>query len=346
MATRPAAETVRSPEWLAAAAVLVAAVGYLYLPLLSVTVGTWAKNPDYSHGFLVPAFSGYLLWRWRAWAPKAITWPNPYGLLLMAAAAALFLTAGVTNKGKEWLQGASLVLATGGGVLLLGGWAALKWAWPAVAFLGFMFPLPYNVEHALGWQLQKLAAVGGTFGLQSLGYPAYLEGVIITVREHALGVERACSGLSMMLTFLAMATAIAILSPRPWLDRAIVVASAVPVAVAANVLRIVATGVVYVEVGPELGEKVFHDFAGWLMMPVALAMIWVELRVLDWVLITDEGQASREDIMKVVAQGPTHLFMAQLERPSQPTDNPLKVRSAPPPLSPATQGADQPVGGR
>ena len=115
----------------------------------------------------------------------------------------------------------------------------------------------------------------------------------------------------MLLTFLALSTGMAILVQRPALDRVIILLSAVPVAVLANVVRIALTGVLYVEGGRELGEKVFHDFAGWLMMPFALLMLWIELKLLDWVLLTDLGQASREDVIKMNTH-PAHLFMHAL----------------------------------
>src|SRR3954452_9451513 len=101
----------------------------------------------------------------------------------------------------------------------------------------------------------------------------------------------------MLLTFLALATGMAMLVKRPALDRTLILLSAVPVAILANVVRISLTGVLFVEGGRELGEKVFHDFAGWLMMPFALLILWLELKLLDWILVEDLGQASREDVL-------------------------------------------------
>ena len=310
MTTHPARETIRSTEWRVALVAILGTIGFVYAKLLAGAAKEWLK-PDYSHGFLVPLFSVYLAWRWRDWAPERIRWPNPWGLAFVAGGAAVYVAAGTSNFAKEWLQGASFVLALCGAALLLGGWTTLKWLWPALAFLMFMFPLPYRVEHALFWPLQKMAALASSFVLQTIGYPTYLEGVVIHVSGQALEVEKACSGLSMLLTFLALSTAMALLVKRPWLDRAIILLSAVPVAILANVIRIALTGVLYVEGGRELGEKVFHDFAGWLMMPFALLVLWLELKLLDWVLLSDLGQASREDVIKMNAN-PAHLFMHAL----------------------------------
>ncbi len=241
----------------------------------------------------------------------------------------LFVIFGKTNIAKEWMQGVSLVLNLCGVTLLLGGWKALRWLWPALAFLMFMFPLPYRAEVALGWELQMIASIASEFLLQTVGYPTYREGIVLHVKDHVLRVEEACSGLSMLLTFAALATGMALLVKRPWFDRTLILVSAVPVAVLSNVLRIVLTGVLYNEAGKELGDRVFHDFAGWMMMPLALAILWGELKLLDWVFVNTGGRASREEMHKATAK-PAHLIMTALPPEKGGTAQPAK----PAPLAP------------
>lgn len=291
------------PARLAALAAAALVLGFVYLPLLRYTVGEWLK-PDYSHGFLVPPFAVYLAWTRRAFAPGWAARTDARGLGLVAAAAVLFVVAGWSNLAKEWVQGLSLVLALGGLAVLFGGPAALRWLAPSLGFLLFMFPLPYAVEHALGWPLQKVAATGAEWVLQTAGYPTYREGVVLYVQDQALGVEKACNGLSMLLTFLALSAGMALVVRRPLLDRGLILAAAVPIAVLANVLRIAATGILYNEAGRELGDRVFHDLAGWVMMPVALGLLVGGLRVLDWVLVPDPGRVSREDVIRGSAGRP------------------------------------------
>ncbi|MBN9120301.1 MAG: exosortase/archaeosortase family protein [Planctomycetes bacterium] len=158
----------------------------------------------------------------------------------------------------------------------------------------------------------RLAAPEGRGdGLGTVGYPTYREGVVLHVKEHVLEVEKACSGLSMLLTFAALSTGMALLVKRPWFDRVLILVSAVPVAVLSNVVRIALTGVLYNEGGKELGDRVFHDFAGWMMMPIALAVLWAELKLLDWVWVDEGGRASREEIVKSAAV-PAYLVMTAL----------------------------------
>ncbi len=326
-----AAETVRTPGWIAAFLVLLGVLTFVYAPLFKYCFEQWLK-PDYSHGFLVPLFAGYLAWHWREWAPTKLRWPELWGLAVLAGGIGLFVAAGKINMAKEWLQGLSFVINLCGATLLLGGWSALRWLAPALAFLLFMFPLPFRVEHALGWQLQKVAAIASEFVLQTVGYPTYREGVVLHVKDHVLEVEKACSGLSMLLTFAALSTGMALLIKRPWFDRVLVLISAVPVAVLANVIRISLTGVLYNEGGRELGERVFHDFAGWMMMPIALVILWGGLKLLDWVWVDVGGKASREEMIQQNAMNPAYLVMASL--PQSQGGNALPPKSLPVPPKP------------
>jgi exosortase len=338
--SQPAYETVRSTNWKLAAGVLLGALAFAYAPLFVYSFNQWLK-PDYSHGFLVPLFSAYLIYRWWPEAPRKLRWPEPWGLAFIAGGMALFFVAGFYNIAKEWLQGLSLVLNLSGAVLLLGGWNALKWCWPALAFLLFMFPLPHKVEHALGWYLQVIAARSSEFVLQTVGYPTYREGVILHVKEHTLEVQNACNGLSMLLTFLALSVGMVMIVKRPVLDKVLIILAAIPVAILANIIRISLTGVLYCAGGKELGDWLFHDFAGWLMMPIALGFLWVGLKLLDWVFVPDQGKASREEVIRQNAVNPAHLFMhaipgADTGKPGTPSAKPAA------PSAPAAQPAAQP----
>src|SRR5262245_16599210 len=133
-----------------------------------------------------------------------------------------------------WLEGAGLLPSLGGLALLSGGWRGLRWAWPSLAFLAVMVPLPHRVEEAVGAPLQGAATACSTFALQTLGLPAFAEGNVITVNAARIGVVEACNGLGMLFTFAAMATGLVLVVRRPWVDRALIVLSAGPIALAAN----------------------------------------------------------------------------------------------------------------
>jgi exosortase/archaeosortase family protein len=92
----------------------------------------------------------------------------------------------------------------------------------------------------------------------------------------------------MLVTFFALATAVAFVIRRPLWEKVVVVLSAAPVAVAANVVRITATGVLHRTAGSRVANAVFHDLAGWLMMPLALGLLWAELEFLACLFVRPE----------------------------------------------------------
>jgi exosortase len=182
----------------------------------------------------------------------------------------------------------SFLVSITGGVVLLGGGPAWRWSWPALGFLLFMLPLPFQLEAALSHPLQRLATAASTYGLQTLGLPALAQGNIIIIDDLKIGVLEACNGLSMLLTFFALSTAMALVIRRPLATKIVLVWSAVPIALVLNVARITVTGVLHRTVGSAIANAVFHDLAGWLMMPLALGFLWLELLLLARLLIWAE----------------------------------------------------------
>lgn len=275
---------VALPRWGHVAGVACLLVlGWVEWPTLCRLAERWGGSSQYSHGFLVPLFSVYLLWARRAQLGGALARPSWWGLPVLAAG--LALRGAGTYGSFDWLTAVALLPCLAGLCLLAGGGRALRWAWPAIAFLLFMVPLPYAVEIALAHPLQRLATVAGTYALQTLGFAAFAEGNVIRLGQVRIGVVEACSGLSMLLIFFALSTAVTVVVRRPGPDRAVILLSAVPIALLANVIRILVTAILHKTVGGRVADLVFHDLAGWLMMPLALVFLGAELRLLAWVLL-------------------------------------------------------------
>ena len=255
-----------------------------YWPTLGEMVGRWIEDPRYSHGFLVPAFALFLLWYRREDAARLELGIHGWGAVLIAAGIVLQLAGAFIHL--EWVEMASLLPTLAGLFVLLGGWPALKWSWPAIAFLFFMIPLPFAVENAVGQPLQRIATLSSTFALQTLGLSAIAEGNTIAMDHARVGVVEACNGLGMLFMFFAFSVAVALLIDRPLVDRLLIVAGAIPTALLANILRITITGLLHETVGSEAANMVYHDLAGWLMMPLALAFLWIEIVLLSHLFVT------------------------------------------------------------
>src|SRR5262249_14513643 len=153
---------------------------------------------------------------------------------------------------------AALLPCLAGLCILVGGWNGWRWAWPAVLFLCFMMPLPFSLETALALPLQRVATVASTFVLLTLGLGAFSQRNVIHRGEHRIGIVEACNGLSMLVVFFALATAVVLVFPLSWLEKAVVVLSAIPIALLANITRIVVTALLYQVASSEVAQTFFH----------------------------------------------------------------------------------------
>jgi exosortase len=275
------------PVGFAGAGLLLAAFLWSYATTLAAMADRWATDPQYSHGFLVPVFALVVLWSRRDLL-ASVTWqPSFWGLPLLVGGILLRIAA--VTRDIEPLDAFSLLPTLFGLVLFVGGKGVLRWSWPAIAFLAFMIPLPFFADQALAHPLRRVATNMSTYVLQTFGYPALAEGNTILLKKVPLGVADACSGLGMLSTFLALSTALALMSRSSLPVRLLLVFSAVPIALLANVVRIAATGMAYDAFGSENVRSLAHDLSGWLMMPFALALMGLEIWYMNklWVLRAD-----------------------------------------------------------
>ncbi len=272
-----------------ALSLLFALMVWAYWTTLAEMTRKWAHDPQYAHGYLVPVFALAMLWLRRARLKPDRISPSWWGLPVLLAAVTVRLVG--VHYYFEWFDFISLLPCLFGLCLLLGGWHALRWSWPALAFLFFMIPLPFSVEVALRDPLRQIGTRVSTYLMQTIGLPAFSEGNVIVVNDFRIGVVEACSGLRMLLVFFALSTAVAMLSERRAWERIVLVFSAVPIALISNIARITVTGVLYVTVDAETAQFVFHDLSGWLMMPFALILLWIECWLLSHLYFVYEEQA-------------------------------------------------------
>lgn len=301
-------DRLRDYPWLPAAIVGVAAVVFAYLPNVLSLATIWENEPNYSHGFLVVPIAIVILWkriadRPFAWSPPSVTWRTWTFLALMLAVRALSY-----ERGMAWVENATLIPVTACVIYAVGGARLLSRAWPAVAFLVFMLPLPNSVNTLVSQPLQQVATKGSCFALQLMGMWVIPEGNVINLTTphgpQPLEVALACNGLSMLMTLAATVTATVILLPMPLWKRIVVLLSALPIALLSNISRIVATGLCYYYVVDEHWRHRAHDWAGLMMMPLALILVGTEVWLLSWLFDESEAEAAARPIGPAVTQRP------------------------------------------
>lgn len=273
--------------WIGLAVLAVVAV-WAYLPTGRALIRVWDTDPNYSQGFLVPVLAAGLFWyRVRGEWPSAVPAPA-WGLCLIALAVA------ARSAGAYYfvtpLDCLSLLMTLFGVCLLFGGRPWLTRVWPALALLVFMFPLPDSLgRETISGALQGFATRSSTFALQTFGLVAVRDGNVILLRNAELGVVEACSGLKMLMVFCSLAAVTAAILPVGHVRKVLILLSAVPLAIACNTIRITTAGLASTALSTEAGHFVFHDLAGWLMVPLAFVLLGVEVYLLGKLFRSTEG---------------------------------------------------------
>jgi exosortase len=178
--------------------------------------------------------------------------------------------------------------------------------WPAIAYLVFMLPLHPSINNLVAMPLQRIATSGSCFLLQLSGMWAIQEGNVINLNTpHGmmpLDVALACNGLRMLMTMVATIIAILILIPLPSWKQIVLLVSVVPIALLSNVIRIVATGWGYYLISGSNAKEWAHDISGWLMMPMALVLVGIELLILSWLVPKEDepGDGDGRPILRML----------------------------------------------
>jgi exosortase len=282
----PAAEQ-RQTALYVAAGLLALSLVWAYADAFQGLWERWSTDPAYGHGYFVPLFALFLLWHRRQFYQPQFqgSW---WGL------AGIFLAIAMKLVSHYWyyalLDPLSFVPMVGGLCLLVFGWRGMRWYLPSVIFLVFMVPLPGKIADLLSHPLQRIATISSTYLVQLLGIPAVSEGNVIVLTHAKIGVIEACNGLRMLILFIAVATAVAFLIRRPLWCRLLILASAIPVALAANIIRITVTAAAHEYVSAEMADWFFHGLAAWLMMPLGILLLYLELVFVDHAFPEKEKQ--------------------------------------------------------
>jgi exosortase len=235
-------------------------LGAVYWKILHGLVVQWWDDPNYTHGFLIPLFCAYLVW--RRWAtlqtlPRSGTWLG-IPVILMGIGLLLLGDFGADN----FLMRSSLIIVVAGLVLFHLGPVIFRSVLFPLGFLMFMVPLPGVIFYAVTFPLQHLAARQAAWTLDALGVPVLLDGNIIHLAQLSLGVTEACSGIRSLISLLAGAIAWAyLLLPLGW-STVVFIAATLPITILANATRIVLTGLIGQYIGVGYASGFFHEFAG------------------------------------------------------------------------------------
>ena len=252
--------------------ILVGLILMLYASVIRDLVAQWWTDPDYSHGFFVPLFSGYVLWHERQRWMKTEIKPSNFGFVVMLGAIALLL---LGSLGAELFTSRFSLLALLAGIILfLAGWKMLRAVSFPLGYLMWMIPLPVIIYNQITFPLQLIASRLATAGLELAQVPVLRDGNVLIMSNYSLEVVEACSGIRSLMTLMALAVAYGYLvSPRRWV-RYVLAALMIPIAIVTNAIRIMGAGILARHFGPAAAEGFLHEFSGWAIFIVALLLMF------------------------------------------------------------------------
>ena len=174
----------------------------------------------------------------------------------------------------------SIVLSIAAIVLFIMGWQFFKKMATILLFLCLMLPWPHSVQSAVALPLQQWSTSSAVFCLELIGYDVVKEGNVIHIGQTSVAVAEACNGLRMITAFFVISALVVLLVRRSWWEKLVVLVSSLPIALLCNTIRLAVTAMAFTVLKGDYWEKMFHDFGGYAMMPLALAAIIAELWLL------------------------------------------------------------------
>lgn len=262
-------QSVPSLDWLPVFAGLL----LLYVPTFyGAAAGFWQSDEN-AHGPIILAIIGWLIWQRRTALFTTPFRPAPAPGFTLLVFGLLFYVVG-RSQDIALFEIGSLAPILAGALLAMRGWPALRAFWFPILFIAFLAPLPGVLVDALTGPLKQHVSEIAEQLLYVVGYPIARNGVMLTIGPYQLLVADACSGLHSMFSLSALGLLFMYLTARPSvLHNAIMLASILPIAFAANIVRVLALILITYHFGDEAGQGFLHGAAGIVLLMAALTIL-------------------------------------------------------------------------
>jgi exosortase len=259
-------------------AIIASLLCVLYYRVAFKLVYDWYSLQDYSHGPFVPLFAAFLIWDKRkvlSATPIKQTWA---GIVLVVFSIAVLIL-GVYGV-ELFTARISFIMLLIGLIWTFFGWAMVHALRFPLLVLVLAIPFPAIVFNPITFRLQLLASRIASDILPLLGVPTLHEGNIIKLPIMDLEVAEACSGIRSLMSLFTLAVFYGYFLERTTSRRVILALASIPIAVAANVVRIVGTGLCVQYWDPDKALGFFHEFSGWVMFVISLACLYLVHRIM------------------------------------------------------------------
>ncbi|MEE4359212.1 MAG: exosortase A [Desulfococcaceae bacterium] len=254
------------------AGVLIFSFALLYRHTISALIRDWSADDNYSHGFLIPFITVCMIWQKKEKLSDTVPEPSNRGLLLILPGIALHIAG---NIGAElFTMRFSIIILLWGLLLYLFGKSVFRELFIPVSYLIFMIPIPSILWNKLAFPLQLFAATLTAELIYGIGIPVLREGNVLHLASTSLEVVDACSGLRSLTSLLALSAAFAYISSLKNISKWILFFSAIPIAVAVNIIRLTVTAMMAHWIGAETAQGFLHDMSGMVVFIVAFVLLF------------------------------------------------------------------------
>lgn len=243
----------------------------VYIPVFYYLYDSWLLDPYYSHGFIIPLVSSFLIYTSRRKVKEAADENGHHPILLLIIGFLIYIMAIISDF--RFLMYISFVLSLGGIILFLWGPKLLNLLFFPIAYILLMFPLPYSVTSGIAFPLQLFSSRYAALLLNILDISALREGVNIYVPGYSFIIERGCSGLQSIIALISLSVLFAYLAEGPVTKKLFLVFSSIPIALMANVVRIVTVILVARTLGKDVAESFFHNFSSLFLFSLAFLLL-------------------------------------------------------------------------
>ena len=292
--------------------------GVLYWESFIELERRWATQDEYSHGYLIPVISLYLIWENRHQFLRE-EFEGSYSGIFLVLFALFILMAGEVSALYILNHASFIVLLFGLSITIFG--RRSKILITPILLLLFAIPLPYFIEIILTAKMQLISSSLGVEMLRLINIPVHLRGNIIDLGDFKLHVVEACSGMRYLFPLASIGFITAMFYRASFWKKALIFASTIPITIFMNSFRIATTGVLVERYGSSIAEGFLHDFEGWVVFVICLCILIIEILVLEYFTTRrplsalfappkSDSDLSSDFFTRFVRLGPTNTMLA------------------------------------
>ncbi len=251
--------------------IFIGIIGIFYFNTFQWLFVSWMNNNYYSHGFLVPIISIYIIWSMKNELLNTERKQSQTGLIFFISGIILFMIANLYVI--RFLSGISLVITIFGTIFYLYGWEFVNKIKFPIFFLLLSIPIPF--ADILVPTMQTISVISASNLANLIGLPVYREGLMLRLPESTFQVAAECSGINSIISLITISIIFAFILEGNIFKKLTIVISSIPLAMTGNIIRITTVLIVGYKYGEDFALRYFHEFSSFVLFIIALIGLFI-----------------------------------------------------------------------